>query len=161
MSSKTSNSETFSTLSSNPSLKTSPPSDPDPKGCTLSESPRTRKVYLAARIISSVLGIVLIILAVVAKHVLDRSRWLTPILSPAINTLCASGVDIGLILWTRKRAPRLQRLFHDGAIGIGCAVAGGFMIAFTREDIMESRLHRANVPGAVAVLILIGMFMEM
>ncbi|KAH8903014.1 hypothetical protein BR93DRAFT_203551 [Coniochaeta sp. PMI_546] len=117
-----------------------------------------RPVYLTARSVSAALGIVLIVLAVLANRVVDRPEWMSPILSPAINAWSASTIDILVVRWKDRRYPRLQRLLHDGAIGVGCSVAGGFLVAFTLGDIRGTREGAGAGTMGVAWLILFSMF---
>jgi hypothetical protein len=130
-------------------------------GSYFPECTPSRPVYLAARSVSATLGIVLIILAVLANNVVNRPKWMGPILSPAINAWSASTIELVFIKWKDRRYPRLQRLFHDGAIGVGCAVAGGFLVAFTLDDIRGTRGGAGAGTMGVAWLILFCMFAEM
>ncbi|OIW25351.1 hypothetical protein CONLIGDRAFT_91155 [Coniochaeta ligniaria NRRL 30616] len=127
-------------------------------GSYFPKSTPSRPLYLTARSVSAALGIVLIILAVLAKRVVNRPEWLSPILSPAINAWSASTIDILIVQWKDRRYPRLQRLLHDGGIGIGCSIAGGFLIAFTLGDIRGTREGAGAGTTAVAWLILLCMF---
>lgn len=129
-------------------------------GSYFPKSTPIRPTYLAIRSTSAILGVVLVLLAVLATCVVHRPRWLDPILSPAINAWSASGIDMFLVLRRDKRYPRLQRLLHDGAIGIGCAVAAGFLVAFTLGDIRGTRDGSSTGTAAVAWLILFCMFAE-
>lgn len=130
-------------------------------GTYYSEDTPSRPVYLAARCTSVCLGVLLVILAVVATAALDRPAWLAPVLSPAINALVISAVNVTLIVCRDRRYWRLHRLLYDGALGVGCAVAGGFLVSFTLGDIRGTREGASAGTKAVAWLILFSMFAEM
>jgi hypothetical protein len=119
----------------------------------------SRPAYLAARSLSAITGLLLILLAVLAKRVYDRPEYMAPILSPAINAWWASSFDALIVKWKDRRYPRLQRLLHDGAIGIGCSVAGGFLVAFALGDVRGTRDGGDGARG-VAWAILWCMFAE-
>ncbi|KAB5566776.1 hypothetical protein GE09DRAFT_746340 [Coniochaeta sp. 2T2.1] len=129
-------------------------------GSYFPQSTPSRPVYLAVRFTSATLGIILLTLAVVAARAVDRPKWLSPILSPAINAWSASTIDILFVKWKDRRYPRWQRLLHDGAIGIGCSVAGGFLVAFSLGDIRGLREGAGRGTMAVGWLILFCMFAE-
>lgn len=127
-------------------------------GSYFPKSTPSRPVYLAARYASVSLAIALIALAVAANNAVHRPEWMSPILSPAINAWCASTIDAVVVARRDRRYPRLQRLLHDGAIGVGCAVAGGFLVAFTLGDIRGTRDGAGAGTMVVAWLILFCMF---
>lgn len=81
-----------------------------------------------------------------------------PILSPALSVFFASAIDILVVKVKDRRYPRLQRLLHDGAIAVGCTVAGGFLIAFTLDDIRGTREGACAGTMGLAWLILLCMF---
>jgi len=152
-----------SITSSEPGQQSNNPTEPEKAikcGSYFPKSTSTRPAYLAARSVSAVLGILLVVLAVIATRVLHRPKWLSPILSPAINAWSASTIDILVVKWKDRRSPRLQRLFYDGAIGIGCSVAAGFLVAFTLADIGGTADGAGADTAAVAWLILFCMFAE-
>lgn len=135
--------------------------NPVRNGSYFPESSPSRQLYLAARYTSVALGVLLIILAVLATAVINRPKWLAPVLSPAINAGYSSMVNILTVTRWDRRYRQIQRLLYDGAIGVGCAVAGGFLVAFTLGDIQGTSAGAGAGTRAVAWLILFSMFAEM
>jgi hypothetical protein len=121
----------------------------------------SRLAYLSIRWLSVLAAAVLVALAVVAKLVINREQWMTPILSPSLTSLCGSLIDAVVIHIFNQRYPRRQRLWHDGAIFIGYAVAIGFLISFSIGDIRSTADGGNSVQAAVAEASLFFMFIDM
>ena len=57
-------------------------------------------------------------------------------MSPAMNAWFCNGFDLYFVLRRGVRSHPLQRLFWDGALGVGFAISGGFMVRMTSGDIL-------------------------
>ena len=140
-----------------------PPRQPAPS-CDRRIYPATaphRPLYLAARSLALALGLILIALAVVAQRAIDRDTWMAPVLSPAIQSCFANGVDLWFIFRKNLRAVALQRLVYDGLLAVGFAIAAGFLVAFTLGDLRQTREGSSAATAAVGAAILFCMFAEM
>jgi hypothetical protein len=122
-----------------------------------------RPVYVAARSLAVVISIALIILAVIALTALPdgRDRLAAPILSPAISTLFGSGLEVWRIYKYNRRSHHAYRICYDAALGIGYAIAFGFLAAFTRGDIARTDPMSTSTSAAVSVAILLMMLTEL
>ena len=157
----TTNHSTLETGEGNSYDRTPLPPRPSQQRDIYGASSPHRPLFLAARTLCICLGIVLIALSIIAQRGIGRDKWMAPILSPAIQSCCTSGIDVYFILRRNRRSPALQRLLYDGAIGIGFAIAGGFLVSFTLGDMQRTRAGSSAATAAVAVRILFCMFSEM
>jgi hypothetical protein len=107
------------------------------------------------------ISLILTGLSVVTKVSIDRDQWMSPILSPALNSFFSSLIDALVIMCCDRRYPRAQRFFHDGAIFIGYAIANGFLVSFTIGDIQGTAEGSTPLSAVVAKAALFFMFLEM
>ncbi|EFY91642.1 hypothetical protein MAC_02232 [Metarhizium acridum CQMa 102] len=119
-----------------------------------------RHVYLAARSFGILCSIALTILASITLSVVPRGKWGAAVLSPCISTLLTSSFEVWCILGANRRSHYWRRVLYDGALGIGYAIAFGFLVSFTRPDISRSDPKAAS-SAAVGIAILILMVVEL
>ncbi len=117
-----------------------------------------RAAYLATRALTIALALGEIALAVVAQVAVNRGRWMSPMLSPAITVLFHGGIDTLCVVRAGRRAHPLTRLLYDGALGVGFAIASGFLVSFTLGDVTLTSPTSTIESGAVGGLILFFMF---
>src|SRR5438045_3346387 len=107
------------------------------------DSPR-RPLHLAVRGLGVIFSIALIVIVAVAGATYKRYNWLSPVLFPACNAFFEHCVDLLLILLKDMRQHRLQRLFYDGALSVGFAIAGGFLVSIMMGDLQGSLSDSAD-----------------
>ena len=120
-----------------------------------------RTAFLATRMLLVAFGLVEIALSVVALRSIDRETWMSPILSPAITSFFVSAVDIFLVVSLERRSHALTRMLYDGAIGVGFAIASGFLVSFMLGDLVRSKPTSTPATAAVGAAILFCMFSSM
>jgi len=120
-----------------------------------------RPLYLAVRGLGVIFSIALIVIVAVAGATYKRYKWLSPVLTPACSSFFEHGVDVVLVLFKDVRQHRLQRLFYDGALSIGFAIAGGFLVSITMGDLQGTLLDSTDATAAMARAILFFLFGEM
>lgn len=128
--------------------------------CHAGDSPHSA-VYVATRYLIVAVAIAEITLSIVAQRAIDRDRWMSPILSPAITSATSSLVDLYYIKRHCRRAGIISRFYYDGAIAIGFAIASGFLVSFTLGDIARSRADSTSATAGVGTAILFTMFSSM
>jgi len=126
--------------------------------CAYPPTSPNRTVFLTVRAVAIVLAVVEVVLAIVAQRVIHRPNWMSPILSPAITVWWPSGLDIFFVIRQNRRSHPLSRWLYDGAIGIGFAVAAGFLVAFTLPDLVGSREDSTPATAFVGGAMLFTMF---
>ncbi|KAK4168234.1 hypothetical protein QBC43DRAFT_309915 [Cladorrhinum sp. PSN259] len=112
------------------------PSDPCCSPKSFPPGAPLRRIYLASRATSTILGLIQIISAAVAFSVFSRRHWLDPCLSPAITSFIYSSLEIFTVLYWHCRAHHLTRALYDGLISVGFAVATGFFIKLAMPSMM-------------------------
>jgi hypothetical protein len=120
-----------------------------------------RPVFLVARYLGVLFSLLLISLAAASIQDINRPTWATPIFTPAFTSLFAHGIDILCIVRLHRRSQYLWRLCYDGALAVGFAVALGFLVTFTRGDVLRTRADSTKATAGVATAILCGMAAEM
>ncbi len=140
-----------------------PPRGRGPRGNFYPRLAPNRPVYVAARSLGFVIAVALILLAVITLTALPdgRGRWSAPILSPAISTLFGSGFEVWRIYRHNRRSHHAYRICYDAALGIGYAIAFGFLAAFTRHDIARTDPTSNSTSAGVGVAILLMMLTEL
>jgi len=126
------------------------PSDPCCSPKSFPPGAPLRRIYLASRATSTILGLIQIISAAVAFSVFSRRHWLDPCLSPAITSFIYSSLEIFTVLYWHCRAHHLTRALYDGLISVGFAVATGFFIKLAMPSMMGE--DGSEHVAAVAVL---------
>jgi hypothetical protein len=129
--------------------------------CSYPPSAPHRPAYLAARWLNLFFTVVLTALSVVALKSLNRPNWMSPIMSPAISAWWPNGFNIFLVHRCNRRTHPLTRLFYDGALGVGFAIANGFLISFMIPDLTGDGPTASGTTKGVAGLVLFGMFSVM
>ncbi|KAL1844820.1 hypothetical protein VTK73DRAFT_1731 [Phialemonium thermophilum] len=109
-----------------------------------------RSLFLAARIAAFILGVAEIVLVSVAAGRLNRAQWLSPMLTPAINALWASGPDLYAVLRLHRRSVPLSRFLYDGLIFVGYAIGSGFLLARAMGDLTGSASDATYAKTVVA-----------
>lgn len=129
--------------------------------CSYPATAPHRAVFLTVRTLVVIFGIVEIALSIVAQQSIDRGDWMAPMLSPAITSAWASGLDVYFVACHNRRSHPLTRMLYDGAIGIGYAIAAGFLVSFTLGDLIRSTAGSTSTTAAVGAAILFCMFSSM
>lgn len=125
------------------------------------QSSPNRQVYLAARSFGIICSIVLTVLGAITLSVIPRGNWGAAVLSPCLSTLFASSFEVWCILGSNQRSHHWRRVLYDGALGIGYAIAFGFLVSFTSPDISRSDPKSTASSAAVGLAILLLMMIEL
>lgn len=120
-----------------------------------------RLAFLVARYLAVLFSLLLIGLAAASIQDINRPNWATPIFTPAFTSFFTSGIDILGIVRLHRRSNHMWRLFYDGALAVGFAVALGFLVTFTRGDVLRTRADSSKSTAGVAMAILCAMAAEM
>jgi hypothetical protein len=120
-----------------------------------------RPLHLAVRGLGVIFSIALITIVAVAGATYKRYNWLSPVLTPACSAFFEHCVDLLLVLLKDMRQHRLQRLFYDGALSVGFAIAGGFFVSITMGDLQGTLSDSTDATAAMARAILFFLFSEM
>ena len=129
--------------------------------CSYPKDSHGRPLFLAVRGLGVIFSTALIVIVAVAGATYKRYSWLSPVLTPACSAFFEHGVDLLLVLFKDARQHRMQRLFYDGALGIGFAIAGGFLVSITMGDLQGTLSDSTDVTAAMAKAILFFSFSEM
>lgn len=130
-------------------------------GSPYPQSSPNRQVYLAARSLGILCSIILTVLAIITLTAIPRGKWSSCVLSPCLSTLFASSFEVWCILRASRRSHYCRRALYDGILGIGYAIAFGFLVSFTSPDISRSDPKSTPSSAAVGIALLLLMMMEL
>jgi hypothetical protein len=119
---------------------------------------KSRRIFLAARFLTILYYLVIFPLSFVAKLVIDRAQWQTPMLNPSIWVACRSGFDVYFILRCGRRSHALVLIIYDGILAAGLAVLTGFLVHFTLGDLAGTTAGANIATTGVAIATLFFMF---
>lgn len=134
---------------------------PTKAACIYPKDSPGRPLHLAVRGLGVIFSIALIVIVAVAGATYKRYTWLSPVLTPACSAFFEHGIDLLLILLKDARQHRLQRLFYDGTLSVGFAIAGGFLVSITMGDLQGTLPDSTDATAAMARAILFFLFSEM
>ena len=102
--------DSLSTTSTSPKRGPAPPyqqQQAQNNGCMYPSSEPGRRLYMTARALSMLFGLVLIAVSVAAFLIPPKQdTWLSPVLSPAVSAFIHSGLDLLRVCRSPSRAHR-------------------------------------------------------